>query len=166
MERLSALEARMISFERGNPHQIQHSVKVHAFAKMIGEAEGLRADALETLEAAAILHDVGIRVAREKYGRTDGPLQEKEGPAPARALMAGLGFPAETVERVCALVGEHHTTVRVDGLDHRILLEADFLVNAFEERMGGEAIRRAREAFFRTEAGLRLLGEMYPEYVS
>ena len=66
-------------------------------------------------------------------------------------------FPADVTERVCYLVGHHHSYDQVDGVDYRILLEADFLVNASHNRLSREAVARARESFFRTETGLRFL---------
>ena len=38
-------------------------------------------------------------------------------------------------------------------MDHRILLEADFLVNAGESGYSMETIENARKQFFRTAAG-------------
>ena len=83
--------------------------------------------------------------------------QEALGPAPARELLESLGFPADVTERVCYLVGHHHSYDQVDGVDYRILLEADFLVNASHNRLSREAVARARVSFFRTETGLRFL---------
>ena len=58
---------------------------------------------------------------------------------------------------MCTLVGRHHTYTDVDGLDCRILLEADYLVNASFNHHSEKAILAARESFFRTEAGIRFL---------
>ena len=151
----------MIAFETGNPHQIQHSLKVHGFARLIAEGEGLDGRTREILEAAAIVHDVGIRVAREKYGRCDGPLQEREGPAPARELLTAAGFDAELIDRVCFLVAHHHTIDGVDGPDYRILLEADLLVNLFENGVSTDAVQRGLEQVFRTKTGTWLCKTMF-----
>ena len=64
-------------------------------------------------------------------------------------------------ERINFLVSHHHTYTGVDGLDYRILLEADFLVNADEGQMSQEAIETARERVFETAAGKKLLTEIY-----
>ena len=74
-----------------------------------------------------------------------------------RDFLAGYDLPKTVLERVIFLVCHHHTMTGVDGLDWRILLEADFLVNAEENGMSVPQIQSAREAFFRTEAGLELL---------
>lgn len=33
--------AKMIDYEQGCPHRVNHFLKVHSFARIIGEAEGL-----------------------------------------------------------------------------------------------------------------------------
>ena len=42
-----------------------------------------------------------------------------------------------------------------------ILLEADFLVNAYEDGLNAENIYAFREKVFRTKAGIELLNMMY-----
>ena len=64
---LEELMMKMIEFDCGDPKRIQHFIKVHSFSKLIGEKEGLDAHTLFVLEAASILHDIGIRVSEEKY---------------------------------------------------------------------------------------------------
>ena len=68
----NALLDEMIRYEAGVPGRIQHLLKVHAFSKLIGEEEGLDEETLATLEAASIVHDIGIKPALEKYGSSAG----------------------------------------------------------------------------------------------
>lgn len=161
MEKLDTLLMLLAEYERGNPGQFQHSLKVHAFARLIASGEGLDARTRLTLEAAAVVHDVGIKPAREKYGSGEGKLQELEGPAPARALLAAAGFDEALTERVAWLVAHHHTLSPIGGIDHQILLEADFLVNLFEGNDSPEAVRRTKETVFKTRTGTRLLEETF-----
>ena len=151
----------MISFYRGDPARIQHFMKVHGFAKLIGEEEGLDEKTLYILEAAACVHDIGIRPALEKYGKENGSLQEKEGPAEAEKMMKLLGFDQEVIDRVSFLVGHHHTYTGIEGMDYQILVEADFLVNYFENDMDREMVRKSVEKIFRTESGKRIAQEMF-----
>lgn len=156
------LIVKMTEFNAGDPKRIQHFLKVYEFAHVIGIREGLAPETLHILEMAAILHDIGIRPSEEKYGRCDGKLQEQEGPAYAKEILAQ--FPEVTVaetERICYLIAHHHTYENVDGLDYRILLEADFLVNALEDDLPKEAIRKCRENVFETETGVYLLNTMF-----
>ena len=67
----------------------------------------------------------------------------------------------EETDRVCYLIGHHHTYTGVDGDDYRILLEADFLVNAYEDELGKESICAFRNRVFRTKTGIKLLNRMY-----
>ena len=159
---LTRLMDAMCAYEAGCSHRIHHLVKVHGFARQIGLSEGLDDDAQFVLEAAAIAHDIGIRPAMELTGACPGPLQEKLGPPVAAEMLPGLGFPPEVTERVCFLIGHHHTYENVEGIDWRILLEADYLVNMIEGNHPAAAISQARDTFFRTEEGKRLLGWIRP----
>ena len=159
---LNELMMKMIEFDYGDPKRIQHFIKVHSFSQLIGEKEGLDEHTLFVLEAASILHDIGIRVSEEIYGFQNGKLQEQEGPAPAREICTSLGFKEDDIERICFLIAHHHHTYTdVDGMDYRILLEADFLVNAFEGNASIESIQHAKESFFETETGKHILDTMF-----
>ncbi len=158
---LQALMLKMIEFDAGDAKRIQHFVKVASFARTIGVGEGLDAETLLTLEAAAIVHDIGIHPALEKYGRNDGKLQEELGPEPARKMLTELGFCSERCERVAYLVGHHHTYKNIDGADYQALVEADFLVNLFEEKSSEHAIASVKEKIFRTATGIALLETMF-----
>lgn len=156
---------KMIAFYEGALHDINHFVKVHAYARTIGLLEQLDEETKTTLEVAAIVHDIACPLCRLKYGKAAGHLQELEGPALAQELLSGL-WEQERIDRVCFLVAHHHTYTDVDGLDWQILLEADFLVNADEGKASAEAIARMRETVFRTSTGIRLLDSMYQKISS
>lgn len=159
---LRRLTQAMCRWEAGAPGQIHHFTKVHGFARQIGQMEGLSADTLFILEAAALTHDVGIRPAIEQTGACPGPLQEQLGPPQARIMLEELFFPRSVIERVCFLISRHHTTSGVNAPDWQILLEADFLVNMIENRLSDEAIDACRSRVFRTDEGLRLLDWIRP----
>lgn len=161
MEKLHILKEKMIKYYAGDPARIHHFLKVHSFAKWIGEEEGLDKEMLETLEAAALVHDIGIKIAEEKYGSDAGPLQEKEGPAAAKQILEESGYTGRLAERVCYLVGHHHTYTDIDGADYQILVEADFLVNLYEGHESREAVAHAYSRIFRTGAGKMICREVY-----
>jgi len=127
----------------------------------MGELERLGEEELFVLEAAALVHDIGIKAAEEKYGSCEGKLQEKEGPAVAGEMLRRLGFSEQVTERVCYLVGHHHTYGNIEGMDYQILVEADFLVNFYEDGVKKEAVRQAYDRIFRTESGRRICREMF-----
>lgn len=161
MSRMNELYKKMVGFYREDPEHIQHFVKVHSFARLIGQEEHLDEKTQYILEAAALVHDIGIKPAMEKYGSGSGPLQEKEGPALAESMMKALGFEQAVISRVSYLVGHHHTYTNIDGLDYQILVEADFLVNYYENGMDKDAVKRSVEKVFRTETGKNIAREMF-----
>ena len=155
------LITEMMKYYTGDPKRIQHFIKVYQFAKMIGEMEGLSEELQHILETAAIVHDIGIRPAEEKYGSCGGKLQEQEGPAVAEEMLQRLGYGPEVIHRVCYLVGHHHTYDQIDGSDYRILVEADFLVNLYEDGVSRDAVKNAYDKIFRTETGRRVCSLMF-----
>jgi hypothetical protein len=161
MSKLARLIDAMTEHECGVPHRVGHFLKVRGYAKAIGELENLPEDTLFILETAAIVHDIGIKPSLEKYGSSAGKYQEREGGAAARAMLGGLGFEPQVVERAVFLVEHHHTYTGVDGPDYQILLEADFLVNMHEEEMTRPAIEAACRNVFRTATGKRFCERLY-----
>ena len=160
-QQLDDLFMDMIAYYDGDPKRIQHFTKVHSYARLIGIGEELDDASLFILEAAAYTHDIGIRVAEEKYGRCDGKLQEQEGPIIAQKMLSQLGFENYIVERICFLIGHHHTYDNIDGLAYQILVEADFLVNLYEDDAGNRAIDKAYKRIFKTETGKKIFRLMF-----
>ncbi len=159
---IAQLTKAAIAFDHGDARRIQHFLKVHAYAALIGQLEKLPAKTQESLEAAAILHDIGIHAAQEKYNSSAGKYQELEGPAPAREILTKLGgCSAAFIDRVCFLIAHHHTYTDIDAPDYQILLEADFLVNAYEDDLSAAAIHSFRSKVFRTPTGCWLLDTIF-----
>lgn len=156
----SAIE-KMIAFYQGNLHDINHFLKVWAFAQTIGEQEGLDDQTQLTLELAAEVHDIACPLCRQKYGNANGKYQELESPPLVEGFFADMPVERDMAERISWLVAHHHTYTHVDGLDYQILLEADFLVNADEGGLARAAIENMRQSVFRTGAGIRLLDSIY-----
>ena len=152
---------KTIEFDHGDARRIQHLLKVYAFAAQLGREEHLSPETQAILEAAAILHDIGIHAAEAKYHSASGKYQEIEGPAPARKLLSELDYPPAFIDRVCWLIAHHHTYTDVKEMDYQLLLEADFLVNAFEDALSAKAICSFRQKVFRSPSGIRLLNTIY-----
>ena len=157
----ASLTQKMIRFYQGSLHDINHFLKVTAFARTIGLQEQLDERTQLTLELTAIVHDIACPLCREKYGRASGELQEQESEALLRPFLAEFNLDEEMRERIIHLVTHHHTYTGVDGMDWQILLEADFLVNACEGNMTREAIESFRDKVFHTLTGVNLLNTMY-----
>ena len=118
----SRVKEKMIEYYAGDARRIHHFLKVHSFAKLIGEMEG---------------------------------------PPEAEKLLIPLTDDAAFIERVCYLVGHHHTYSNIDGMDYQILVEADFLVNLYEDKEHIKAVRSAYEKIFRTQSGRKLCKEIF-----
>ena len=82
---LNTLHMQMIKLYAGDPKRIQHFCKVHSYAKLMAEMEGVDDDTRFIIETAALTHDIGIHLCEEKYGDCSGKLQEKEGPLASAA---------------------------------------------------------------------------------
>ena len=157
----AALIPKMIAYSQGDLHDIEHFLKVYAYARTIGSGEGLDPDTQTVLETAAIVHDIACPLCREKYGNTNGKYQEAEGGPLAADFLRDSGLSPDRAERVVYLVAHHHTLRPVDGPDHQILLEADFLVNASESGYPKERIVHALNTLFVTATGTALLRSVY-----
>jgi HD superfamily phosphodiesterase len=136
-------------------------MKVYTIARTIGINERLPEDVQHLVEIAAITHDIGIKLSEEKFGSAAGEYQEQEGPAEAEKLLSELGFEEEFIDKVCYLIAHHHTYKGIDNLPFRILVEADFLVNIYEEHISMELAKGIKTNIFRTESGKKMLEQMY-----
>ena len=161
MTPVAEIMARMIDYPGNTRHDIEHLVKVWSYARTIGQLEGLDARALYVLEVAAIVHDIACPALRQRTGSCNGKLQEREGAPMAAAFLEPFGLPREDLERVCFLVGHHHTFAGVDGPDWQILLEADYLVNAGESGYTDDAIRNFADNLCKTPSGRALFTSIY-----
>mgnify|MGYP003168269951 CR=1 FL=1 len=151
----------MISYYANDPRRVNHFLKVYSFSKSIGELEKLDEEMQYILEIAAIMHDIGIKISEEKYNSSAGNYQEIEGPPVAREMLEMLGFDEKIIERVCFLIGHHHTYSKIDNIDYQILIEADFLVNIYEDEIKYDSIVSIKDKYFKTKAGINFLEKLY-----
>ena len=158
---INKLHLAMIELYSNDAKRIQHFCKVHSYAKLIAETENVDKKCLFIIETAALTHDIGIHVCEEKYGNCNGKLQEKEGPAIAKKLLEKLGFDKDVSDRVQYLIAHHHTYEDMDGIDYQILVEADFLVNMYEDTLSQQAVQHAYTTIFRTETGKMICRDMF-----
>ncbi len=152
---------KMIEYFGNDVKRINHALKVYSFATLIAENELTDFNQKAVVHFAGLLHDIGIKEAERKYNSNAGKYQEIEGPEIARKLLEELFISKEIVDRVCYIIGYHHTYDKIDGLDFQILVEADFLVNIFEDSLPKESVLSIKEKIFKTKYGIKLLEEMY-----
>lgn len=152
---------KMIHYFEKDIRRVNHALKVFGFAGVIGGLEKITDFQRSVVELAAILHDIGIREAERKYNSSAGRYQEKEGPPIAEEMMKSEGIEASVIERVCYLIGNHHSYGKIDGEDFQILVEADFLVNIEEDAIMKEAVENIKTKYFKTITGKAILESLY-----
>ncbi len=151
----------MVEYFHGDVKRIQHFLKVYTIAKVLAINEKLPDDMLYLLEITAVTHDIGIKISEQKYGSADGKYQEQEGPAEAEKLLTELGFEEEFIDKVCYLIANHHTYKGIDNKVHSLLVEADFLVNIYDDHISPELAKNVKENLFHTKSGIKMFEDMY-----
>ena len=159
---MDELLIKAIQYNTGMPKQSQHLIKVHSLSKIIGTQEGLDEHSLFILEVAAILHDIGIKDSLRIYGDSNGKHQEELGPDIAISIL-GDDYDEDVIERVCFLIAHHHTYNNIDALDYQILVEADFIVNMYEDHASTKACQNVYDTIFKTKTGKSLFKMMFLE---
>lgn len=164
--------------EAQDPHAVGHSTGVAAHARRLAQAVGCSGELVESIELAALLHDVGKIEVPARILAKPGPLdaiewdEVRRHPAAGERVVEGLGLPAA----LCAMVRAHHE--RWDGsgypdglageaipLGARILTVADVFDalttdRAYRPAMGlAEALEQMRR-----EAGTVLDPELFSRF--
>ncbi|MDD1728646.1 MAG: HD domain-containing protein [Methanospirillum sp.] len=158
---ISAIMSDMIRYFQDDVKRINHALKVYCFASLIAQESNADARNHQIISITALLHDIGIKEAERKYQSSSGKYQEEEGPPIAREMLMSYDLDEAVLDRICFIIGNHHSYSKIDNTDFQILVEADFLVNIYEDSMSRESVQNIREKIFRTSQGIRLLDEMY-----
>ena len=161
MVKFGEIISAMTQYYTGDARRVNHFLKVYGFSKAIGESEGLCENEQYILELAALTHDIGIKNSELKYGNAGGCHQQVEGPPEAEKLLSALGVDKSVIDRVCWLIAHHHTYADIQVMDYQILIEADFIVNAFEDDLHIKAVHGFRDQYFKTKAGINILNALY-----
>lgn len=111
------------------PYGIEHTLTVLEDAQAIMAGEKIDEKTREQIALVVVLHDIGAVEALRKYGTIDGVYQEQEGPGIARAILEEIGCDSRQIERICFIIGHHHTPDKIDGIDFQVQWEADLLAN-------------------------------------
>ena len=122
------------------PFGIEHTLKVLKIAEDIMNGE-----------------NIGAVEAQKKYGSIDGVYQEKEGPEVAKEILKKVGY-NKNIDRICFIIGNHHTPSKIDGLDFQIQWEADLLENltVMDKEKEQEKIKKCIDENFKTNTGKRI----------
>lgn len=153
--------SKMLHYFGSDVKRINHSLKVYSLAKNIAILEDLNEDQLRIVEISSLLHDIGIKESEIKYNSSAGNYQEQEGPPIAKKLLEEFYLSEKVLDRICLLIANHHSYTKLSGIDFQILIEADFLVNIYEENFTKEQINSVKEKYFKTETGIKYLTSLY-----
>lgn len=152
---------RMIAYFAQDARRINHAVKVYGFAATISALENMSAKEQLVVDYTAILHDIGIKESEAKYNSSAGNYQEIEGPPIAKMILSENRVSVPIIERVCFIIGHHHSYNLIDGKDFQVLVEADFIVNIFEDNLQRDSVDSIRKRIFKTSAGIEMLETIY-----
>lgn len=111
------------------PYGVEHTLRVLSYAEEIMAGENLAESQREIIAIVAILHDIGAIEAQRRYGSMEAQYQEQEGPAVARGILEAIGYRPDAIDRICFIIGNHHTPAKIDGMDFQIQWEVDLLDN-------------------------------------
>jgi len=132
--------------------RIDHALNVLGFADRIRAVEG---GDVVVIQAAAVLHDIGIHEAERKNGSAAGRYQEMEGPAIAAGILYKHDVDEDRVAHVIRIIANHHSARDIDTLEFRVLWDADWLLNfpeRFSEASAADCADRIQE-IFKTDTG-------------
>lgn len=124
------LVRELVRYFGDDNRRIEHALRVLHHADTLFESEATGDQ--DIVIAAALLHDIGIRISEERLGYNNGKTQEEFGPPEAETILLSIGFPAEKIETVKTIIGSHHTPASDSSPELSILKQADQIVNRDE----------------------------------
>ena len=121
------------------PFGIEHTLKVLKNAEDIMNGENIGEVEKEFISIIAILHDIGAVEAV------------------AKEILKKVGY-NKNIDRICFIIGNHHTPSKIDGLDFQIQWEADLLENltVMDKEKEQEKIKKCIGENFKTNTGKRI----------
>lgn len=154
---------KMYEYNDKKREPLEHILKVFAYCALIADGENIEVGTWKNLGTVALVHDIGIKSAMEKYGDASGKHQETQGEPLARELLNRMNFNAKDVQKIAGIVGSHHTYDNIRGTEHQILAEADLLVNMRDANYDTEKIKTIYTDIFKTKTGKMLLQKLFME---
>ncbi|MBK5721802.1 HD domain-containing protein [Dysgonomonas sp. Marseille-P4677] len=145
------------------PYGIDHTMKVLDNARQIIKEEKISSLSAHIVELSAVLHDIGAMKAMWKHGSMEGRFQELEGVPVAKEILQRQNYEQSVIDRVCYIVGNHHTPENIDGMDFQILWEADLIENMqmMDCIKDKEKLKHFISENFKTQAGKVLASNKY-----
>ena len=145
----------------GDSKRIDHALRVLSYAETIQKFE--EGDP-KIVTAAAILHDIGIKAAEEKYNSSAGKYQEIEGPPIAEKILRKLNFDDTEIAHISDIIANHHSDKGNDTIEFRCVWDADWLVNIndeFAENKTAAQLEMLINKVIKTKTGKTLALELF-----
>lgn len=147
----------VLCYEDGHSRHTQHILKVYALAKLLGEREKISVEEQQILQAAAILHDIAIKYCKEHYnGDASQDKQKQVAPFLEKRFLKAANYLPSYVPKIIELVNCHHDYDKPKSRLLQLLIEADLIVNCYENRPDHENMKLIKE-IFQTKGGTKLL---------
>lgn len=104
-----------------------------------------------------INHLLKVYTYAKMIGEGEGLTPEEQYILETAAILHDIGI-HESERKYNSSAGNYQ---ELEGMDYQILIEADFFVNADEDKMPTDAVRTFYDKIFRTETGKKLFSSMY-----
>lgn len=144
-ENINKVALAMKKYYDNNPEKMQHFARVYTLAKTIGELEKIPKESLELLELSSIVHEIDKNEEIESI----------------KLLLIDCGIDDSTAKKVCHIVENKSDYEHIGGLEHQILIEADFIVHIKEENLEKDKIVEIGNKYFFTNYGRAFLKKAY-----
>ena len=146
--------------------RIKHAMDVAEHAEIIGKEQ--EDGDMMVIMASALLHDIGIREAEQKFNSSSPKYQHTEGPPVAREILTGLRAKPELVDEVCDIIGHHHSPRDEETTNFKVIYDADLIVNMTELYQNKQPTQKHLDklltASFMTPAGSERAAEAFKKF--
>jgi len=122
----------LVEYFKNDYRRITHALDVLKYSEKL--IENIDEYDYDIVISVALLHDVGIKKSEEVLGYNNGNTQEQYGPSIAKELLNNIGLDSDKINKICEIIGNHHSKSRYDYVELKILKEADQMVNKREQR--------------------------------
>lgn len=165
MEWRDRISSKVIEFYAGEEpaiEQIQHTQTVASYTRMIAAGEGIEGRALDLMETAAWLHDIGCPESRRCYGDSLPVHQQEMGRKVVGSWLQDVEeLTAAEKQWLTDVVGTHHRFESARTLHFEPLYEADMIVNLIEGYYERSQARHFYDTVMNTETGRRLFAKLF-----
>lgn len=121
------LTKKVIDYFEDDFRRIEHALDVLKETELL--LKSYREYDYDIVLSVALLHDIGIKKSEELLGYNNGKTQEKFGPPVAKEILLSLNMDREKINKICEIIGNHHSKSRYNYVELEILKKADQIVN-------------------------------------